>query len=134
VQGLAILAFIVRAPGGLAVDRDDVGAIRPQIRHPIGKALLEQGRIDRVQHIRQRVVARNIVAEGQVVAQEIEMLEPPLAHLDEVVGASDRGAHHEQHDLLQRIHDLGALARIGQSREMHEKRDRRGLWLPQARC
>jgi hypothetical protein len=66
-------------------------------------------------------MAWNIVAEQQVVAQEVERLQPPFAHLDEVVGARDRGAHHEQHDLLQRIHDLGAVARIGQNREMHEK-------------
>ena len=109
----------MRAPRRLAVDGDDVGGVVAQAGDPIREARREQRRIGRVQHVGQRVVAWNIVPERQISAQEAKVLQAPFAHLDEIVGASDRRSHEEPHDLLQRKHerkhDPGALARIGQA-------------------
>src|SRR3954454_15080803 len=70
VQGTAPLAPGVGAARGLAVDRDDVGLRRAQALDPAGEAALEQGRVERGDHLAQGVVARDAVPVGQEAAQE----------------------------------------------------------------
>ena len=128
MQGLATLGFIVRAPRRLAVDGDDFelaclrhgGIAGAQAGDPVHEARLEQLWIQSVDDIGQGIVARDVVAKAQIAAQKIQTLTAPFADLDMIIAARDRGSQNQQHDLGQREYDLGALARIVQSRKVIE--------------
>jgi hypothetical protein len=77
VQRLAALAAIVRATGGLAVDRDQVGLGLTQALDPGREACLEQPGIERGDNLAQRVVARDAVPVRQEAAQEGQVLPAP---------------------------------------------------------
>jgi hypothetical protein len=104
MQGLGALALVVRAPRGLAVDGDEVGAVRPHLGHPALEAALEQDRVDPVEQDAQPPLARNAVVEGREPAQEIQVMPAPGGDVVEVVAGRDRGAHHQQQHLAQRVH------------------------------
>jgi hypothetical protein len=57
MQGAAAARAVLRAARGLAVDRDEIGSVRPQTPRPVGKAGLKQLRIDPVHHHPQPVLA-----------------------------------------------------------------------------
>ena len=50
--------------------------------------------------------------EGREPAQEIEVMAAPGGDVVEVVAGRNRGAHHQQQDLAQRIHHPPGLARV----------------------
>lgn len=87
------------------------------------KQALEELRIKRIEHVRQRAVAWNVIAEGQAGAKKIEMPRAPIVRLDLIVGTCDAGRQHTQHGLGQRNDDLAALARVFELRKMAEQRD-----------
>jgi hypothetical protein len=107
---------------GLAVDGDDVRLGVAQLCHPGHEADLEPCRVDGVDHVAQRVVARDPVPVGQEPAQEGQMLSAPQPRLDEVVSAGQGGGQHQEQDLRQRVEHLPGLARILQRREMIQQR------------
>jgi hypothetical protein len=59
-------------PRGLTVDGDDVGRAVAQRLDPVGKAGLEQFRIEPVDYIVERVVGRQAPLVGQEAPQEVE--------------------------------------------------------------
>jgi hypothetical protein len=122
VQGTAPPAPGVGAARGLAVDRDDVGLRRAQALDPAGEAALEQGRVERGDHLAQGVVARDAVPVGQEAAQEGQVLPAPDPDLGHVVRSGQRGAEQQEQDLGQGIEHLGLLPRILQSGEVVEQR------------
>ena len=122
MQGFAIFRPVMRAPRGLAIDGDHVRIAVAQARDPIHETRLEQLGIDPVQHVGQRIVARDAVAVWQIGAQEIETFKPPFTHLDQIVRPSDRGAHEQQNDFFQRIHNLDLLTRVFQGCKVLQNR------------
>lgn len=62
VQGFQALAPVVRTPGGLAIDGDEVMAIRPQGANPVVEAFAEQNRIDPVDRNAQPALTGNAEA------------------------------------------------------------------------
>src|SRR3954471_4803496 len=87
VQGITPPAPGVGAPRGLAVDGDQVGFRLAQALDPAREAALEQLRVERRDHLAERVVARDAVPVGQEAAQEGQVLATPERDLDEVVRA-----------------------------------------------
>src|SRR4029078_10838656 len=87
VERLAALAPGVGAPRGLAVDGDQVGFRLAHALDPAREAALEQLRVERRDHLAERVVARDAVPVGQEAAQEGQVLATPERDLDEVVRA-----------------------------------------------
>jgi hypothetical protein len=85
VQGAAALGARMAAPRGLAVDGDRLRPGNTQSLDPVGKAGLEQGRVDGCDHLAKRVVARDAVCKRQEAAQERQVLAAPQRQLDEVV-------------------------------------------------
>ncbi len=100
------------APGGLAVDGDELGPIRPHRGHPALEAALEQERIDPVDEDAQPPLAGNAVVKRRKPAQEIEMMLAPRHDELEVVAGRNRRAHHQQQDFAQRIKHPPRLALV----------------------
>ena len=99
------------------------GSLLAQRLDPAGEAGLEQLRVERVDHVVERVVGRNAALVGQETPQEVEPLFAPQPDLDEILHARQRGAEHQQQYLRQRIQDPPALAGVRQSRKMVEQRE-----------
>ena len=57
-------------------------------------------------------MGRDSAGVGQHCAQKGQLLAPPVAHLNEILRASQRRTKHQKHDLRQRIHHLTRLARV----------------------
>ena len=121
VQRLAALGPGMAAARGLAVDGDDVRLGLAQASTQATKQRLEQRRVEGVDDVAQRVVARDAVAVGQEAAQESQVLPAPEPRLDEIVRARQGGGQHQEQDLRQRIEHLPGLARVLQRREMSSK-------------
>ena len=91
------------------------------------EAGLEPRRVERVDHVAQRVVAGDAVPVGQEAAQERQVLPAPQPRLDQVVGPGQGGGQHQEQDLRQRRKHLPGLARILQRRKMAPARRSRSL-------
>ena len=118
VQWIASLGPGVAASGGLAIDRDDVRPGRTQAFDPRDETGLEQLRVERVDHVVERVVRGDAMAVGLEAPQESQPLATPGLDLDEVIGPSQRGGQHQQQDLRQRVDHLPGLPRVLQGGEM----------------
>lgn len=101
---------------------DDVGGRLTQAFHPGGKALLEQVRVQRVDHVVQGVVSRNVPLIGKKPTQKLQPQIPPKADFHEILHAAQRGAQHQQEDFRQRIDHTQLLARVLQRRKMLQDR------------
>ena len=121
MEGFEPLALVVGASGGLAVDGDDVVPLWPHGGDEGLKAAREQRRIDPVHQIAQPAGARHAVMEVTEAAQEIEVVFAPKDDLVEVVAGSDRGAGHQEQDLLERVSDAPALALVVQLGKVPEQ-------------
>ncbi len=108
---------------GLAVDGNDVGFVLAQALDPGGEAGAEEVGVERIDDVVERVVRRDAVAERQQAAQEGELLPAPQPDFDEVLGAGQRRAQHQQHDLRQRVEHLARLPWVVECREMVEQRE-----------
>ena len=122
MQRLTPLGAGMAAPGGLAVDGDGVGGAIAQIRHPGGKAGLEQLRVEPVHHVVQGVVRGYAALVGQEAAQEVDALLAPQLDLHEILHAAERRTEHHEQDLLKRVQHSPRLAWVLQRREVIEKR------------
>jgi hypothetical protein len=120
MQRLATLAARMGPPRCLAVDGDDVGRMLAQGFDPVGKARLEEFRVEPVDHVIERVVGRDAALVGQEPPQEIEPLFAPQPDLHEILHARQRGAQHKQQNLRQRIEHTPTLARVRQRRKVIE--------------
>ena len=124
MQGGPALGLGVAAPGGLAVDGDEVGLGLAQAVDPGGEAGLEEVGVERVDDVVQGVVRRQAPRIGQETTQEAQALLAPQPDLDEIVHAAQRGAQDQQQDLRKRVDHPPLLARILQGGEVLEDRQR----------
>ena len=81
VQRPTVLAAVVSAPRGLAIDGDDLGrgggrSGLAQVFDPGGEALCEERAVDRVDDIVERVMTGNACLEGQQAAEELRCIWP----------------------------------------------------------
>jgi hypothetical protein len=60
-------------------------------------------------------MGRDSAGVGQHCAQKGQLLAPPVAHLNEILRASQRRAKHQKHDLRKRIDRIAGLAGIAKS-------------------
>ena len=118
MQRFQPLAFVVGAPRGLAVDGDEVVAIRPERGDPALKTTPEQDRIDTVYEIAQPALAGDAEMEIRKAAQKSKMTVPLRGDLVEIVARTYGCAGHQQKDLGKRIHDAPRLALVGQLGKM----------------
>lgn len=92
VQGGAPCGPGVAAPGGLAVDGDEIGLGLAQAFDPRREAGLEEVGVERLDDVVEGVVGGQTEGVGQESAQEAQALLAPEPDLDEVVHAAQRGA------------------------------------------
>ena len=85
MQGIAALAPVVAASGGLSINGDDVGVGVDQAADPGLEAGLEQRRIQCGEHVAQCIVARDAAFVAVEASEERQMLGSPQCRLDEVV-------------------------------------------------
>ena len=112
VQRLDPLSAIVGAPRGLAVDGNEVVAVRPLGCHPALEAAGEQGRIDAIDQAAQPALAGNAVMERGKAPQELEMVSAPCDDLVEIVARGDGPTGDQQQNLVQRVGDPPGLAGV----------------------
>ena len=79
---------------------------------PVGKAGLEQLRVEPIDHVVEGVVGRQAALVGQETPQEIEPLLAPQPDFYEILHAGQCGAENEQEYFGQRIQHTPVLARI----------------------
>jgi len=89
MQRPTVLAAVVSAPRGLAVDGDDLGrgggrSGLAQVFDPGGEALSEQHAVDGVDDIVEGVMTGNACLEGQQAAEELMMHLAPAPDLHEI--------------------------------------------------
>ena len=77
VQRLQSLAFVVRAPRGLAVDGDEVVAAGPECSDPAFETSPEENGIDAVDKRAQPAFAGNAEMECREAPQKIQMMRAP---------------------------------------------------------
>jgi hypothetical protein len=126
MQGLLAGLAIVAAARGLAVDRHQLGLVRPAFGDPRRKAGRKQVRIDPIHHGAQPIGAWDAVVELGEAAQKRQMRFTPIDDVIVVVAARDRPAYHKEQHLAQRIRDLPRLPRILDLRKMIEPQPRLG--------
>jgi hypothetical protein len=98
----------------LAVDGHDLPAADfVQGGDPAQEALLKLGRLDRREDGVEAVVRGNAVAEVQELAEPVAFLLAELGDGDKIVGSTNYGAHHDDHDVDQGINDF-TTARVRQ--------------------
>ena len=117
VQRVAALGASMAAARGLAVDGDEFRLVGAQSVDPGDEAVLEQLRVERVDHAIERVVRGDAIAVRQEAAQEGQPLLAPGLHLDQVVGAGQGRGQHQQQDLRQWEEHLRHLPWVRQRRE-----------------
>ena len=78
--------------GGFAVNGDDVRIVVAQATDPCSEALGEQGMVECIHQVVQRIMAGDAVLVGQEAAQEVHVGFAPVFDRDEVVGRGDGGA------------------------------------------
>jgi hypothetical protein len=88
MQRLQPLAFVVGAPRCLAVDGDEIMAIRPERRNPALETTPEQDRIDAVDEVAQPALAGNAEVEFREAAQKGEMAFAPGGDLVEIIATT----------------------------------------------
>jgi hypothetical protein len=86
--------------------------VRPQRGNPAVKTAAEQDRIDPIEEGPEPALAGNAVMILREMPQEDEMVFAPGDNVVEIVAGGDRGAGHQQQDLLERIHNAPRLAVI----------------------
>src|SRR6266496_2668581 len=121
MQGFEPFAPVVGSARRFAVDRDELVPPRPERRDPAVETAAEQGRVDPIDEGAQPALARNAVMELGEPAQKGEMVLAPGDDVVEIVAGRDRGAGHQQQDLLERIHDPPGLALIPEFGKMLQK-------------
>ncbi len=100
------------APQRFAVDRHDLADIFLQRRGPSDEGRFETRRIERVEHIREGVMARNAVFERQKAPQEGELGFAILFDLDPTLGAAQHPHQSAQQQLGQRVEHFRLLPRL----------------------
>jgi hypothetical protein len=95
------LGPLVAAAHGLAVDGDRVERIGPAGADQSHEARGEPARIDPVHHDIEPAPRGNAPVERQKPPQELEMVASPISDGVEAVAFGDRGAHAQQHNLVQ---------------------------------
>ena len=96
MQRLAAPAPPMGPPRCLAINGNDVGRMLVQGFDPVGKAGLEQLRVEPVDHVIERVVGRDAALVGQETSQKIKPLFAPQLDFHEILHARQRGAKHKQ--------------------------------------
>src|SRR4051812_46565897 len=94
---------VVRAPGGLAINGDEVVAARPKGGNPALEAAGEQERVDAVDEGAQPALAGDAVVEGREAAQNGEVVLAPGDDVIEVVARSKGRAGDQQQHLVKRV-------------------------------
>lgn len=117
MQRPAASGAVVAAPRRLPVNRHDLGLVFARLLNPGCERLLEQGRVQRRDHVAERVMARNASRIGQKPSQEADLAPPPARHLHEILGARHSRAQHQKQHLGQRVNHLPAPTRILQRRK-----------------
>ena len=126
MQRPTVLAAVVSAPRGLAVDGDDLGrgggrSGLAQVFDPGGEALSEQHAVDGVDDIVEGVMTGNACLEGQQAAEELMMHLAPAPDLHEIFCPRQCAAQHDQQDLRQGKQNLPRLTRVMQRGEVVDK-------------
>ena len=121
-SGAAPGAAVVAAARGLAVDRHEIGLLRPALPHPGGEGGGEERGVDPVHQDGEPALAGNAVLVGQVPAEEVEMRRAPGGDVLVVVAVGDGAADDEQQDLRQRMQDPPHVARVLDLGEVIEQR------------
>ena len=126
MQRPAVLAAVVSAPRGLAIDGDDLGrgggqSGLAQVFDPGGEALCEERAVDRVDDIVEGVMTGNACLEGQQATEELMVHLAPAPDLHEIFCAGQCAAQHDQLDLRQGIQNLPRLTRVMQRGEVVDK-------------
>ena len=99
MQGLLPALTVVAAPRGLAVDRHQIGLVRPAFGHPRGKTGRKQLRIDPIHDRPQPIGAWDAEVKLGELLQERQVRFAPIDDVVIVVAARDRAAHHQKQHL-----------------------------------
>jgi len=126
MQGLQTLALVMGAPGGLAVDGDEIVPVGPHRSDEGLEAAGEQGRVDPVEQVAQPAGARHAMMEVTEPPEEFQMVPAPGDDRLEVVAIGDHGAGDQQQHFLQRIGDPPALAVVVDRSEMLQQHRQSG--------
>ena len=108
-------------PRGFPIDGHHALRHTGQRRHPGHETALELVRVERGEDVAQVVVGRRSIGERPEPAEKVELLFAEAGNIDEGIGTRQHREERQKQDLVQRIHDLAALARIGHFLEMIEK-------------
>src|SRR4051812_6600080 len=106
------------APGGLAVDGNEIVAVWPQRGDPALEAASEQERVDAVDEGAQPARAGDAVVEGREAAQNGEVVRAPGN--DVVAGGDGRAGDQEQH-LMEGVEHAPRLAGIVEGGELFQE-------------
>ena len=111
-------------PAGFSVNGDPSGGRSGQRRDPGREAALEAFSAEAGEDILKAVMRGRAVAEGTEPAEEIRLLLDGTGDTGEGVRAREDREQTHQQDLIERIHHLAALARIGQVFEMAQENNK----------
>ena len=111
----------MRTPRCLAINRDDVGCVLTQPFDPGAETRLEDLRVQRVDHVVQRVMRGYAMLVNQEPPQKVQPLSTPQRDLDKIIHAGQRPAQNQQQDFRQRIDHPPGLAWVLQRRKMIQK-------------
>jgi hypothetical protein len=123
---------IMAAARGLAIDGDELGAIRPGLAYPTGEGGREQRRVNPVHQNGQPTPVWHAVSVAQLLAEERQMRGPPIGDGVVIVAVGNRGADHQQQGLAQRVENAANIERVLDAGEMLEQRGQArpaGEWL-----
>ena len=115
-------AAVMAAARGLAVDRHQIGLLRPGFPHPVGEGRGEQRRVDAVHQDGEPALAWNAMLVGEVLAEKAEMRRAPGGDVFVVVAIGDATADHQKENLRQRMQDPPHVARVLHLRKVVEQR------------
>src|SRR3954464_3451437 len=114
------------APGGLAVDGNEIVAVWPQRGDPALEAASEQERVDAVDEGAQPARAGNAVVEGGEAAQNGEVVRAPGNDVVEVVAGGDGRAGDQEQHLVEGVEHAPRLAGIVEGGELFQEQAQAG--------
>jgi hypothetical protein len=111
---MAAFFFLIRAPHGLAINRDHLGRSAGQGRHPGDETLLELRRIQRGEEVAELVVPRRSLGKRPEPAQKVALLRAEAGDLDEALRPRQHRHKAQQQHLVERVDHLATLPRVRQ--------------------
>src|SRR6056297_2250057 len=120
---------IKRATKRLAINSDNAVKHVMQARYPLCKAPLKRLYIQAGKQDAQLIMTGRSVLEGEKPTQQINLLLPVKRDRRPPIRAGNHRAQNKQKNFVQRVRDLGLLARVIDACEVLQKLGRAGLFL-----